>query len=70
MCVCDKSHTLTLMMWKWIGTASTGQELEERYQASVSEGRFAVHHLSVVPAYVVGEDEFGLEEAKRLRTRP
>jgi len=69
--VCDwKSHTLTAMMWKWIGTASTRTELEERQQASVSEGRFAVYHHSVVPAYVFGEDEFGLDKAKRLRTGP
>ena len=27
-------------------------------QASVSEGRFAVHHVFIVPAYVFGEDEF------------
>lgn len=58
------------MMRKWIGTASTGEELEDRYQASVSDGRFAVYHHSGVPAYVLDEDEFGLEEAKRLRTRP
>ena len=30
VCVCDKSHTPSLMMWKWIGTASTREELERQ----------------------------------------